>query len=124
MLSRCCMGGVEMDWNAARFGDALQREAVRLFEGADYLTPVERDTYVRAIEMIRHFVLLADEFPMGRSRHMTDEELQPLRDWLAWAGRWDREGEGYKRFGGIKWPSFMTSTAAENPDGVIPFPRR
>jgi len=115
-------------WSDHLFANALQREVGRLYDSADFLTATERDTYIRLLEMIRWVVLDARPWPMGREAHFSDEQIQPLRDWMRDIGAEMQRRMHENGTGGYVFPSFLHATAVEAEGGqtaeIVPFPSK
>ena len=107
-------------WNMGKLLDAANREAGRIHDSADFLTPIERDTFVRVFLMFAW--IIHDRQPILGHRQMpplSDDDLQPLRDWMREIGK---KRDAHKRLFDIPhlvFPSFNERTANEMTGKVI-----
>lgn len=104
-----------MDWNRDSFMSSMLREARRIRDAADWLTPVERDTLSEAILTCAWHVLIRtpDGSPVISMTPLADEDLQPLRDWLANVGRATKRFYVESETGGYLLPDFRMVTDIE-----------
>jgi len=111
---------VKTAWDIGKLITAASRDAGRIHDSADFLTPIERDTFVRVFEMFAW--IIHDRQPSLGQRQLpplSDEELQPLRDWMKEIG--GKRHAFQKQFDvpNLIFPSFNERTGKEKTGKVV-----
>lgn len=99
-------------WDTSKVIEALEREAGRIFDSADFLSDTERDTFVRLLEMT---AWMLHDRAEGTVPALSDDQIQPLRDWMRETGAWRSE---FVQFG-YQFPSFNHRTTVEMSGKVV-----
>ncbi len=108
-------------WDSFKFIEALRREAGRVFDSADFLSPIERDTFTRVFEMFA-WIIVERQPQDNQLPALSDKDLQPLRDWMEKIGLERETFLTDRRIAHFVFPGFNERTASERTAEIISFP--